>query len=516
MNLFSFTFAFFIGFALLVYYLVPRKFQWICIFAANTFFYFYSGVWNLVFVAASSAISFFAAQVVGKFNESVKARKAELSKEEFKAYKNSVLNRKRLVLVLMLLLDIGLLFYLKYWRVLVGAKTLFLPLAISYYTLQTISYFMDVYNSKYGRETNFLRYFIYVSFFPQFLMGPINRYDNLGKQFREEHPFDFENIKHGVMLILYGCLKKFLIADMLVKRISDILDPNFSSLPGNIIVFGILMYSAYQYADFSGGIDIVLGVAELFGIKMQPNFRQPYFATSLADFWRRWHISLGLWMKDYVFYPLSFTKKMNSLGKFASRFGKHFGRVLPACIANIIVFVLVGIWHGPELHFLIWGLYNGLVIALSDMFKPVFEDVNKKLHIDTESRWFHIFRIVRTFVIVNIGWYFDRIVDVKKSFVFLKNTFVHFGGILPMLHKSYWNDVLGKISNFESQIILVAIGCAIVFVVSVLKENKVDVWESIKRRNIAFRWACYYVPLILVILSLTFTAGDTGFMYAQY
>ena len=128
------------------------------------------------------------------------------------------------------------------------------------------------------------------------------------------------------------------------------------------------MYSFQQYADFSGGIDIVTGAAQLFGIELAPNFRQPYFSISLGDFWRRWHISLGSWMRDYVFYPFALLKPVQKLGKkISKRFGKHLGVVLPASIANILVFFLVGIWHGPEVHYILWGLYNGIVIALSDI-----------------------------------------------------------------------------------------------------------------------------------------------------
>lgn len=230
---------------------------------------------------------------------------------------------------------------------------------------------MDVYNSKYDAESNFLKYFIFVSFFPQLIFGPINRYDKLGKQMKKEHFFDFENIKHGVMLILYDGLKKYLIADMLVGKISSILDPNFTNLLGCLALLGIFMYAIYQYAAFSGGIHIISGVAKLFGLDMAPNFRQPYFSTSLANFWQRWHISLGTWMRDYVFYPLAFTKKMQNISKWCnSKLGKHFAKSIPACISNIIVFVIVGVWHGPELHFLIWGLYiydfiNGLIKTFS-------------------------------------------------------------------------------------------------------------------------------------------------------
>lgn len=517
MTLLSNTFAIFIIAALIVYYTCPKRMQWICLLIANAVFYAFSGIGNFAFISGSSLVTFFAAFFVFKLNSVLKEKKSELDKVEYKALKNRILTKKRLVLVIMLILNVGILVYLKYWRVLVGAKTLLLPLGISYYTLQTISYFMDVYNGKIDGEKNFFKYLLFVSFFPQLIMGPINRYGIQGEQLKVSHDFDFENIKHGVMLFLFGALKKYLVADLLFVRIGQILDPEFANLPGCVILFAILMYAVYQYADFSGGIDMFLGVAELFGIKMQPNFRQPYFSVSIANFWQRWHISLGQWMRDYVFYPLAFTETMGSFGRWCkNHLGKHFGRVIPACIANIVVFMLVGLWHGPELHFFVWGLYNGLLIAMSDILKPVFEKINTALHINTKSKGWHLFRIFRTFVLINIGWYFDRIVDVKKSFAYLKTTFTNFGNPTVIFTKTSLRDIMGRISNFESQIICVLIGSAILLAVSLMKENKIDVYASIQKKNIVFRWACYYVMMILIILSFTFSSGDTGFMYAQY
>lgn len=517
MNLLSFTFAIFLFITLLSYYAVPKKFQWICILLANSVFYAFSGIGHFIFIIFSSLVTYAGAVAVQKLNTGLKAKKSELSKADFKNEKKSVQNRKRFVLVLMLVLNVGMLFYLKYWRVLIGSKTLLLPLGISYYTLQTIGYFMDIYNSKYECERNYLKYFVFVSFFPQLILGPINRYNQTGFELREGKSFDFENIKYGTMQILYGALKKYVIADLLVNHVCTIFDGPYVDYPGFVLVFGILMYAVYQYADFSGGTDMVLGVARLFGINMAQNFRQPYFSTSISNFWQRWHITLGSWMRDYVFYPFALTKGMQNMSKWCTaHLGKHFGRVLPACIANILVFMLVGVWHGPELHFFLWGLYNGLLIALSDILSPVFGKLNGIFHINEKSKAWHVFRIVRTFVIVNIGWYFDKITDVQKSFRYLANTFAKFGNPLNLLSKTYLNQILGSISDFQSHIMLVFIACAIVFAVSVFKENKVDVYASIQKKNIVLRWFAYYIPLALVILSLSFTSGDSGFMYAQY
>ena len=516
MNIVSLNYILFVIVFLSLYYSVPKKTQWQIILIANTVFYGFTGLGNLTFIISSSLITYITASIVSNLNEALKKNKLEKSKEDYKKIKVIFLSKKRFILISMLILNVGLLVYLKYWRVLFSSKSLFLPIGISYYTLQTISYFMDVYNEKIQHEKSFFRYFAYVSFFPQLIMGPINRYGDTGKQINSCHNFKFENIKHGVMLILYGAMKKIIIADMLVGRISDIMDPNLTNIPGFVILFGILMYSVYQYADFSGGIDMVLGVAELFDIKMMQNFKQPYFSTSLANFWQRWHISLGAWMRDYVFYPLALTKFFQKISKFFSvHAGKHVGRVIGACIANIVVFVLVGIWHGPELHFLIWGLYNGIIIALSDLCSPIFKNLTRILKINENSKGFYIFRIIRTFIIVNIGWYFDRITDVRKSFIYLKNTFLNFGNPLNV-NRDYLNTLFGHISNFQSQIVLVIIGTCLVLFNDLYKNNRLSLYSSIQKKNIFIRWSTYYLLLILIIIGLSFTQGDVGFMYAQY
>lgn len=534
LNFKSYSFVFFIFISLIAYYTMPKKRQYFVLIAANLFFYVTTGVKNLFFIFITSASTFIFARISEKLNLSVKEKKASglLSKEELKEFKNVILKKKRIFLVATVAVNFGILAFLKYWNTIVmslgfdflragGSRGLLLPLGISFYTFQTFSYFMDIYNGKYESEKSFLRYFTFTSFFPQLIMGPINRYDSLGKQINVEHHFDFENIKKGVLLFLFGAVKKYCIADMLYGRISSVLDQHYSNIPGILIVISILFYSIYQYADFSGGIDMVSGVARMFGIEMAPNFRQPYFAINLGDFWRRWHISLGAWMKDYVFYPFALTKSMQNLSKkFMAlnnkTLGKHLARTVPAGLGNILVFLFVGIWHGPEMHFVVWGLYNGLVIALSDFFKPFFEKINTLLHIPTKSFGFKVFQIVRTFIIVNIGWYFDRIVDVKEAFSYLARSFTNFGPVSQIMSKDYIKAIYGNVRHIDSEFTLVFTAGIIVFITSIIKERKIDLYESIQKKNIVIRWSAYYIMMILLILSLSYAPGIPVFMYAQY
>ena len=371
---------------------------------------------------------------------------------------------------------------------------------------------MDVYNEKYQAEKNFFKYFTFVSFFPQLVQGPINRFDSLGEQLFAKHEFQIEQLKRGLLQIAFGTLKKYAIANLTVEMVSLLLDKPERNYPGCVIVFGILLYSLQQYADFSGGIDMVLGIAKIFGIEMEPNFRQPYFAVSLADFWRRWHMSLGHWMRDYVFYPFALTKPIKRLGKFSSeKFGKHVGRVLPAALGNILVFFLVGLWHSSQWNYILWGLYNGIVIAISDFISPVYAWLNKTLRINTSSSVFRLFCIARTFVVVNIGWYFDRVESIEACMRYFKNTLFGFE-----LHRfrTIRADVFINIPPRTYTI--VALAGIIVLINSILCEQKKDVYEVLHQRNIVIRWGIYLLMIILIWMSFTCTNVSGGFMYANF
>lgn len=528
MSLFSIEFAVMLIITLCLYYLLPPKYQWCCLLAASMVFYAFSGVENLLFIGLTSLSTWIGGKILYRFTLEFKEQKknGELTKEQKKQLKSNMLRKKKVTLLVVLLLNFGVLAYLKYWQVFYeeilgmlhpqkgeASLGLLLPLGISFYTFQSLGYLIDRYRDSGEGERNFFKYLLFVSFFPQLIQGPINRYDLLKPQFDRLHQFDWEKVKQALFLMLFGMLKKYAIADLLSGAVAAILDAPGADLPGSVIVSGILMYSAQQYADFSGGIDLVRGIAQLFGISMMNNFRQPYFAVSLADFWRRWHISLGAWMRDYVFYPFALTKAMQRLGKWGiSHLGKHIGRVLPACIGNILVFLIVGIWHGAESHYILWGLYNGLVIVLAELCDPLFVKLKRLLHIQEESRYFHIFRIVRTFIIVNIGWYFDRIVRFGDCMTAFKNTLFRFdlsalGRIMPEM-------MADTLSTGALLVALAAI--ALVFIHSVLSEKGIDVYQLLAHHHIVWRWGVYYIMMILIQAAMSFGVRSEAFLYAVF
>ena len=522
----SFTstgFVLFVCIVGVVYYIVPQKRRWIVLLVASYAFYALSNVKALSFIVLSTAVSFFTARKISDIAQKYKGGvQVETDKQKKKLLRATCKKEKKLFLTAGLIVCFGILVAVKYTNFFIeninalislfvtekriGMMHLILPLGISFYTFQITSYLFDVYNEKYEAETNVFHYALYVSWFPAILQGPISRYNELKPQFFEEaHPFILKNIQFAIQRVLWGYLKKLVIADR-AAEVVDYIFGNFEMLPWYITFAGLLFYSIELYADFSGGMDVVLGVSELLGIKLTENFRQPFFSQSISEFWRRWHITLGTWMKDYIFYPFSLSKTSASIGKAFAKISTFAGRIAPMCIANLLVFFIVGVWHGAEYHFIIYGLYNGALIVLGIIFKPILEKLVALLHINTASMAYRVFRTVRTFFLVNVGWVFDDVSDLRQSFCMLRQLFSFKTGNL--------------ISNFQfltfspKTIFTVLLFCLVWLIVSIQKERGCNIRECIASWALPVRWAIY----LALILSVPFfqAANMAGFIYAQF
>ena len=527
LELFSLHFLLFLAASLAAYHVVghfARKYAWLVLLAASLAFYCLVGRWQtLAYMLACAAVTWAAPLALARMDARCgEERAAAPDRAARRAVKAAWAGRRRAVLVASLLACFGILAYLKYWNVLlyeVGLAAsptslgLLLPLGISFYTFQSVSYVVDAYNGRFEPQGNFLKHLLFVSWFPQVIQGPINRYADLGPQLLEGHSAKGVPVRRSLLRFGYGALKKYAIANMLVGTIDKIFSNVTPDIPGSVVVFGILLYSAQQYGDFSGGIDMVEAASSLFGVDMAENFRRPYFSVSLADFWRRWHITLGTWMRDYVFFPFAVSRPMRALGARASRLGEHLGRTLPACVANLLVFLIVGLWHGAEPHYVAWGLYNGLVIALADLLAPAFRRANEALRVDAEGRAHRVLCVARTFLVVNVGWYFDRIYDFGDSLLCLRNTFTNFdaGAFLVTLNED-------GLTMLDLQfLVFAAFACLIVFVVSLAQERGVDVSERILGWNCVARAALYFLVLGLIVITSFLTQNVAGgFMYANF
>lgn len=531
MELISLQFALFLGALVCTYYVVGRFFrdaQWMVLLAGSIAFYSVAGGWSLlIYMLAVALVTWGASLFLARLDDQSKAaRKAEKDRAKKKELRKLFDRKRRVIFWTALTITVVILGYFKYWNVLlyyfrveesIYSLGILLPLGISFYVFQSLSYLIDSYNSKYPPQRNFARYLLFVSYFPQIIQGPINRYNELAPQFFEHHAANINGIQRGILRLGYGILKKVAVANILTNAVNAAFNNSSGpNIPGSIALYGVLVYSIEMYADFSGGIDIVEGASELFGISMAQNFKQPYFAVSLADFWRRWHMSLGTWMRDYVFYPLAVTSPMRRFGKWSrAHFSKHVGRTLPACISNVLVFLLVGLWHGAELHFVVWGLYNGIIVALADLFAPLFERLVERLHIRRESTGFHVFSMVRTFVVVCIGRYFDRFGYVGDAFYALRNIFS--SSVLVPLRDALTASGASYASEYGFPLPTI-IACVLIFAIDVFYERGTDVRAAVLSWRLPLRIAFYVFVVILIAgaASMDTTNGGGGFLYANF
>lgn len=520
MSIISTIFILFVAAAVIAYYVVPSKKRWVVILCAGILFYAYSSIRTLCYFAITIFVTYFLAifmqKIQEKYDTLLLAAKDKTEKKQLKA---KCKKQKKLILAFALLFAFGVLAVFKYFNfVVLQISALFsipegsyrpvrflIPLGISFYTFTITSYLFDVYYNKIKAEKNFAHYALFASYFPSLIQGPINRFGIMKSEFFEkEHPFVLENVQFALQRILWGFFKKMVIADR-AAQVTDYIFGNYSQLPWYIVHFGLFMYAIQQYADFAGGIDVVMGVSELFGIRMQENFNQPYFSKSLGEFWRRWHISLGLWMKDYIFYPLSLSKAMLNIVKKLNNRSKYFARVIPSCIGNLVVFLIVGIWHGAEWHFVVYGLFHGGIIAFSVLMASVYKKGISVCKINEQAHWWCCWQIGRTFFLVMFSGVFDYVTDMNQSLGMMRQMF-NFGNSWLI---SNWNLNLQSYSQY-----IIPFGIVFLILVSYIKEKGVDIRRRISALPLFVRWTIY-ISLIFSIPLLQSTE-TAGFLYAQF
>lgn len=499
----------------------------------------FAGYKYVVFILFTTISTYLIALWIDKVSQNskltIKNNKSEWSRDDKKKFKGKIKVKKRLIMSLALVANFGILAFLKYYNFFAGSLNdvcgnfgmdfsaptlkLILPLGISFYTFQSMGYIVDVYREKVAPAKNPAKFALFVSFFPQIIQGPISFYDQLAHQLYEPHKFDFTNFKYGVELILWGYFKKLVIADRAVIVISTVTE-NYGQYNGTTILFTVLLYALQLYADFSGGIDISRGVAKIFGIEMVDNFKRPYFAISINDYWRRWHITLGAWMKNYLFYPLAMSnlfintsKKMKNTKFGGTKAGSHIAKVLPTSFASVIVFLMVGIWHGANWKYVGFGLWNGLIIMFSILLKPVFDLTLHKLRINAQSFGYRIFQMFRTFIIVLVGYVFDiapsftSSINMMKASLFDQNFSVGWAQISTL--------GLGK----KDYLILIA-GTLTIFVVSVIQErnNTTTLREILDKKSIVLRWGLVFMCVLAIAIFGIYGPGynPAEFVYMQF
>lgn len=526
------TFIVFLLITCFIYFIVPKKYQWIVLLIASYIFYVFSGLKLLFFLLLTTAVTFITGRQLGAVNKKtsdyLEINKKNITREDKKEFKNQQTKTKRRILLIAILVNFGILIFLKYFNFLAGnvnsvlsiftnntkipVLNLLLPLGISFYTLQSVGYVVDVYRGKYKPDNNIARFALFMSFFPQIVQGPIARYDQLAHQLFEEHNFKYDRVAQGAQLILWGFIKKLVIAD----RLAIIVDPifnNYQNYGGILLFIAAAGYGFQVYADFSGGMDIARGAAQILGIDLVLNFERPYFARSISEFWRRWHITLGSWMKDYVFYPLSLSKQFSKLGKATRKIlGNYIGKKLPTFLSMFIVFVLVGVWHGSSWKYVGYGIWNAVIIVSSILLEPFYIYLAQKCHINTECFSWRFFQMIRTFFLGSLGRYFSRGLSFMVAIDMMKRTFTEFNP---------WVLFDGTLLNLGLDIynILIIIFMIIFMLfVGILQEKGIHIRQTLSCQNLYFRWMVYVGAIVLLLVIGIYGPGysATEFIYQQF
>lgn len=519
---------FFLGAAVLAYFLTPIKKRWIVLLAASILFYLYNAKALSIFIFVTAASIYFAGLWLQKINTCEKLAKKHLPPENKAAFKSAILFQKKAVVAILAAVDFGILAVLKYSGfALSGIGSLFsavhlpvalptwhmaLPLGISFYTLQAVSYVVDVYRGKAQANRNFGQVLLFLCFFPQIVEGPIGRYDHLAPQLYEGHRFDYQNFTHGIQLIVWGMIKEFVIADrasLLVDRVFEH-SWRYSGMP---VVLAVLLYTLQLYADFSGCIDVAAGSAQIFGIHIAPNFRRPFFSGSVNEFWRRWHITLGAWLRDYIFYPVSLSKPLMKLSHFIRRrHNTHLGKWLLAGSALFFVWLGNGLWHGAGWKYLVYGMYYYVLMMLGMLFEPVFQRVCAALHLNRKSLPYRVFQIARTFVLVNIGMLIFRAgklsIGIHMFFAVFQRAGVSATANGSLLHLGLDGQDLA----------VLGIGTAALFIVGLLQEKGIHLRAKIGEWPLPLRWSVYMTAIFTLIIFGAYGAGylPANLIYAGF
>lgn len=521
MSYISFTYLIvFLPLVLLAYKIMPQRYRWLVLLLSSYSFFFIISKFLIIYLILSTVSIYF----IGICLSSCKRKYLEKEKNEdnIKLLKIAFIKRKRIILLIGILFNIGILIFLKYSSFIVGnINSIFdflslpsllpewrfaLPIGISFYTLQAISYIVDVYQGKIEADTNLPRLALFMSFFPMIMEGPICRYSDTAQQLYRGEALKYKNITFGAQRVLWGLFKNIVIADRLNMIVKNVFD-HHEKYGGIAIIIAAICYTFQLYMNFSGTIDITIGIGEMFGIKIPENFRQPFFAKTAAEFWQRWHITLGTWFKDYIFYPLSLTKFIKKLGKKTrKKFGKHIGQIIPSSITLFAVWISNGIWHGDRWSYIFFGMYYFVLILLGKIVEPLNNKILLFLKISKNNIFYRGLQSIKMLVIIFTGELFFRANGLKAGFEMFQSIFTKFSW------SALTDGSILKLGISYKDIIVVLIALAIVFIIEILKEKGVSIREKIAERNIFFRWSFYYAVLIIIVI---FGAYGEGYIPAE-
>ena len=393
-----------------------------------------------------------------------------------------------------------------------SALSIAAPIGISFYTLEAVSYLTEVYWGRAEAERDFCSVALFLSFFPQTMEGPIARWQDTSKQLVKGEDVHLSALQAGCVRILWGLFKKMVVADRLNTAVSALFT-NYANYTGAMTAVSGIFYAVQLYMEFSGAMDIVIGSAEIFGITLPENFRQPFFSQSAAEFWRRWHITLGIWCKTYLFYPVTTSRlcmKWNRYGR--KRFGRYITRIGICAMSLTPVWLFNGIWHGPQMNYIFYGIYYLIILMIGEMLEPVKKAFYKKTGFNKNNVFWHAFRILRTWVIIFTGEMFFRASGLKAGLAMFHRIFENFQLSVR------WKGGLMSLGLDHHDYLVIVIGIVLVLICDIFKEKGISVCDAVKRQKTPVRWACVYLLLFAIIIFGAYGTGydKVGLIYAGF
>ncbi|MBW8049758.1 MAG: MBOAT family protein [Cytophagales bacterium] len=480
----SLQFLIFLPAVIIIYFSIPYKWRWLLLLIASYYFYMCWKVEYIILIIISTLIDFYAGIQMGKIKEKHKRRK---------------------YLYVSLLTNLGLLFGFKYFNFFsenvqqvfdyfnifynVPLFNVLLPVGISFYTFQTLSYTIDIYNGKAEPQTNLGIFALYVSFFPQLVAGPIERSQRLLPQFFQKFDFDYDRVKSGLLLMLWGFFKKLVIADS-IARFVDTVYNNPEASDGITTLLATYFFGFQIYCDFSGYSDIAIGAALIMGYKLMENFRRPYFSQSIGEFWKRWHISLSTWFRDYFYIQLG--------GNRVVKWRWYYNL--------IVVFLVSGLWHGANWTFLIWGGLHGFYLVFSLMTLKVRNTFTSFIGLDRIPALNRLISIFITFNLVMFAWIFFRSNSLSDALIIISNI------AQTKISFSLFNQAMLSFGRLDFLISIAAI--LLMEVIHIVQENKPNIRLRLSNKPVLLRWGIYTFLVMTIILFGKF--GKQAFIYFQF
>ena len=481
----SIPFLIFFPAVVLLYFLIPDRFRTLWLLCVSYYYYMYLDPKYALFLIASTLITYTGGRLIAAAD---------------------TVKKKKCLVAISVILNLFFLIFFKYANFLTdtcsGLLSLFgvqyeptklnliLPVGISFYTFQSMSYIIDSYRGEVKTEKNIIKYALFVSFFPNILAGPIERSKNLLKQFEEKHVFDYNRVRDGLILMLWGYFQKVVIAARLAI-LTDMVYGNFENHTGITLVIGIFFYGFEIYCDFASYSNIAIGAAKVMGFTLMTNFKQPFFSKNVKEFWRRWHISLNTWFVDYLYIPMG--------GSRVSKWRKYFN--------TMVVFLASGMWHGASLNYILWGAVNGIFQIAGDLLKPVRKQCCKLLHYDFSNRIGKAIQIAFTFILFHISLVFFVSGSVHDALEIFRRMFTGFS-LRPLFDGTLYGLGLG-VANFY----ILLFSLLILLIVDLIQEKK-EAFIYLAAKPVVIRWAFYYLLISMILLSCNLSTQE--FLYMNF